>query len=174
PNVVASRRDSATKLSTSFSEAKSCIQKASGTRSTGSPRSAASARSRLVMAVGSARLADDALDEPVHLAQVGQREDLAGFEAVGARVVLQRTLERVRLVGGELLPLGVDQPGGVGGHGGPEGRQRQEIVVERTQDVLALVRAVLHLAREARVSVAPREGHAGDPGPGAELLGAQI
>ena len=69
---------------------------------------------------------------------------------------------------------GADQRGGVGRHGGPEGSHHQQVVVERAQDVLALEGAVHHLAREARVEVAPGERHAADPALGRERLRAEV
>src|SRR5919108_3989304 len=88
-------------------------------------RSSATARSGYVMGVAmlgespgdgqghsplSARLSDDALDQPVHLAQLGEREHVAGLHPLDARVVLQRTLKRVRAARHEVLALAVDQP----------------------------------------------------------------
>src|SRR6185503_3575674 len=106
------------------------------------------------------RLADHAFDQPVHLAKVGEREMLTGLHALDALVVLERSGEYLRLARDELGFLRVHELRRVGGHGRAERRQREEVVGEGPQDVLALERAGHHVLREPRVEVAPRERHA--------------
>jgi len=53
----------------------------------------------------SPRLTDHALDQPVHLPQLREREDLAGLHPFDAFVVTDRALEPSRLAAAELAGI---------------------------------------------------------------------